>query len=101
MYWSVYAGSVDALGYIPDFLSNWDEESAAAQINKNYSHGGGWSPMNGWKFDPVTSALVYPGDQPMKPLAETMLRDERILVYPSAWVAIVQPNGAFQVAKVD
>jgi len=45
--------------------------------------------------------LTYPGDPPLKPVATSMLRDEMILVYPYAWVVIVQPSGDYEVSRCD
>jgi len=38
---------------------------------------------------------------PLKPVATSMLRDEMILVYPYAWVGIVQPSGDYEVSRCD
>lgn len=47
------------------------------------------------------NALRYPGDPPMKPIAETKLRDETICVYPYAFVAVIQPGRSFEVSRMD
>lgn len=95
----------DFLGLIPNFLSEDDPRSAAAQFAENYSHGGGWSPMTGWRYDsapPSTPPFIsYPGDPPYYAVAKATLRDETILVFPHAWVAIVQSNGDFEVSRMD
>lgn len=87
------------LGYVPLFLNTSDPAPAKEQFEKNYI--GGWFPLMGWKFDPITRKLTYPGDQELKPIAETKLRDETILMYPSAWVMILQPNGNYEVSRLD
>lgn len=89
------------VGWIPEFLSLTSELSAREQININYRHGGGWQPLEGWRYNPTTKVLSYPGDPPLKPIAQATLRDELILVYPHAWVCIVQKNGKYQVARLD
>ena len=89
------------LGFLPEFLSLSDPRPAREQINSNYAHGGGWFPMTGFKYSPTDHSLQYPGDPKMKPLAQAQLRDELILFYQSAWVAIVQPNGDYSVARID
>jgi hypothetical protein len=101
MIWSIM--SSDALGYlgfIPDFLSEDDPAPAKKQLHDNYPHGGGWRPMDGFKMS-AGDVLHYPGDPPFKPKAMTMLRDEKILVYQYAFVAIVQTDGSFEVARMD
>lgn len=89
------------LGRIPSFLFCDDPRSAREQFDERYAFGGGWRPMPHWQYDKETRAIAYPGDPPLHPIAETTLRDELILLYPSAWVAIIQPDGAFEVARMD
>jgi hypothetical protein len=88
------------LGLLPDFLSDRDPRPAAAQIDQNYAHGGGWRPQQGFTLLP-SKTLTYPGDPPLQPVAMTRLRDETLLFYPHAILAIVQPDGAFEVCRVD
>ena len=90
------------LGYIPGFLSEDDERPAREQLDANYQHGGGYNPMPQWKLlDQASMKIQYPGDPPLKPVAMTVLRDEMIFVYPTAQVLILQPDGAFIVARMD
>jgi hypothetical protein len=97
-----YSGQqlADAVGFIPEFLSEANPQPARVQLNDNYAHGGGWRPMEGWALR-EDDRLVYPGDPPMMPIAELRLRDERILVYPHAWVCILYPDQTFEVARMD
>ena len=44
---------------------------------------------------------LYPGDPVLPPVAERKLRDERIVMYPGAIIAVFQPDGAFEVARLD
>jgi hypothetical protein len=90
----------DHLGYIPEFLSEYDPRPAKEQIDANYKHGGGWHSMTGFKMD-KNHVLKYPDDPPMFPIAEAHLRDELIFIYSHAWVAIVQKDGSFDVARID
>jgi hypothetical protein len=87
------------LGFLPDFLSPGDPRPAAEQFDANY-HFGGWTPFKGFKLLEDNS-LKYPGDPKMPPLAKAQLRDELILFYESAWVAIIQPDSSFEVARLD
>lgn len=91
----------DILGLIPAFIFESDPRSAAEQFNERYAHGGGWRPMSGWGLEPGSFALKYPGDPALHPVAGAWLREERIFVYPYAWVAIVQADGSFEVARMD
>ena len=92
---------LDVLGYIPQMVSEGDPRPAREQFHDNYAHGGGWSPIGRWTFNPNDQSIKYPGDERLLPLAVAKLRDETIYVYESAWVCIVQPNGAFEVARMD
>ena len=87
---------VDVLGLIPSFLAVEDPRTAREQIDAYY----GWRPIEGFILE-SDFALSFPGDPPMDPLVETTLRDERIFVYQSGWVAIVQPDLSFTVARLD
>jgi len=89
------------LGLLPEFFNPLDPRPAKEQIDQNYAHGGGWSPMAGFKFDVVSLKLSYPGDPPMRPLAWAKLRDELIIFYDHSWLAIVQPDGSYEVSRVD
>lgn len=106
-----YAGQVgypvpEGLGFLPSFLSEDDPRPAAEQINENYAHGGGWSPFNGFEYDPVYNRLIYPADE-VDPaevyhaLATAQLRNEQLYFYEGEWLAIVQPDGSFEVSRMD
>jgi len=87
------------LGYIPSFLNSSDKRSAAEQFEENYI--AGWNPFPGFTMDPTTFAIKYPGDPKLHPLATATLRHERIFIYEHAWVAIVQPDRSFEIARMD
>lgn len=89
------------LGSIPMFLSERDEDSAKQQLDKHYSHGGGWNPLEGWTLDLDSGVISYPGDPPLPPVAKAVLREETIYVYPHAWVAVVQKDGSYEIARMD
>lgn len=93
--------NLDHLGLIPGFFLDSDPRPAREQAAERYAHGGGWKPMRGFEFNPETNCLEYPDDEPTRPLAEWMLRDERIVVFEHAWVAIIQPDGTFEVSRMD
>lgn len=90
----------DHLGLIPSLLSSLDPRPAKEQIHENYEHGGGWTP-NVVKFTLDDEGLHYPGDAVMIPLAEAKLRDETIRFYTHAWTAIIQPDGSYEVSRLD
>jgi hypothetical protein len=91
---------LDDLGLIPFFLDARDERGAAAQFDDCYAHGGGWRPYKGFSMGRGYE-LVHDGDPSLRPLAEMWLRDERILVYPYAWVAVIQPDESYEVSRMD
>ena len=88
----------DMLGYIPSFLRETDPRSAREQIASGYI--GGWEPFPGFRML-ENGNLDYPGDPPTRLLAETNLRGEIIRFYNYAWLAVIQPDGSFEVARLD
>lgn len=90
----------EALGFIPTFFSPGEEAPAAEQLNRNYQHGGGWRPMKGWSMGPV-GEMMFEGDPQLNPIAVAALHDEIIRIYPNAWVSITQPDGRFEMGRVD
>jgi hypothetical protein len=87
-----------ALGLLPDFLSEDDPRPAAKQFDERYRHGG-WRPLPGFAMS--GNELLYPGDPPQPPIALVILRGEVILLYDYDFVAIVQPDGSFEVSRLD
>lgn len=91
----------EALGFIPAFLNDDDPLPAREQIDRNYGFAGGWDPMSGFTMQP-DGTLEYPGDPPLPPLAETTLHGTEVIrVYLHSWVAITQPDGSFEVCRMD
>lgn len=92
---------IDALGFLPEMLNTDDPRPAAQQLDSAYQHGGGWRPFKGFSLNLSDMSITYPGDPAYKPIAETYLRDERILLYPHAWVLILQKDESFEVCRMD
>jgi len=90
----------EMLGYIPDFLSAHNPKPAVQQLHEAYRHGGGWHKFEGFKMLP-NKDLSYPDDPPVRLLASCTLRDEEIRFYQHSWVAVVQKDGSFEVARMD
>jgi len=88
-------------GYIPSFLNGQDDRPAREQLHENYRHGGGWRPFPGMGLDLERRQLTYPGDPPRRMVAMARLRTEKIYLFESSWVAIVQPDGSYEVARMD
>lgn len=93
-------GTPDHVGAIPLWLEDRDPRSAKEQLGYHYQHGGGWQPFEGFKLNKDKS-IQYPGDPPHKPLAVMKLRNEVIMVYPHAWVMILQKDGSFEICRMD
>jgi hypothetical protein len=88
------------LGLLPMMLSEDDPRPAKEQLNESYAHGGGWRPFAGFKLK-ADNTLTYPEDPPLKPLAQLQFRNELIVFYDSAWVAIIQEDRSFEVNRMD
>lgn len=94
----VYTDVWDIVGIIPSFLNEDDPRPAREQFNSAYISG--WSPVPGFRMGP-DYGLRYPDDPVMMPKAMMKLRKEIILVYESGWVAIIQPDKSWEVARLD
>lgn len=90
--------TVEEWGYIPGFLSDEDPRTVREQFNAHYQSG--WRPFKGHTKDNL-DGLHYPGDPVLRPLSELMFRDERILLYPCQLVCVIQPDGSWEVARMD
>ena len=91
--------TIKTLGYIPGWLSEASPLSAEEQIDKGYQYGG-FQPFQGFTLNKDNS-LSYPGDPKLKPLAQARLRDELVVFYQYDWVAVIQPDRSFVVARID
>lgn len=89
----------DMLGYVPAFLSDADPRPAREQFHERYEFGG-WRPNRGFTLG-AGDTLLYPEDPPLVPIAQRRLRDERIVMYPSAILAVFQSDGSFEAARLD
>ena len=89
----------EVLGWLPSFLSEDDPRPAREQLDANYKYGGGWDPIPG--FTITEAGLKYPDDPPQPLLAETRLRNEVVRLYKCSWVAIIQPDGSYEVSRMD
>lgn len=90
------------LGFIPIWLDPANLEPACVQLDKNYKHGGGYTPFEGFTLRDDLS-IVYPGDPPHLPLWLCQFREEEwIIMYPHAWVMILNPKTKeFVIARMD
>lgn len=93
-------GTAAHLGYTAAFLDDTDPDRAVAQLHKHYSHGGGWNKFDGFVLRDDKS-IKYPGDPKLPIRAEITFRDEMIYVYDHAWFLVLQPDGTYEVARMD
>jgi hypothetical protein len=101
-------GLIEILGSVPSFLSVDDPRGAVEQINDRYGEHGGWHDSKGWSLQ-ITAIgnnkyaliAINPGDPPRHLLAETHLRDEHILFFNGAYIAVVQQDGSHRMARID
>jgi hypothetical protein len=100
--------TLEALGAIPTYISTDDPRPAREQFDAHYAFAGGWQPFKG--FDLVDGVLHSnrpdnpedgPPDEPLEPLSQFRLREELVRFYRHNWISIEQPDGSFEVARLD
>jgi len=103
----------EVAGLLPEFLDIYDPRGAVEQIDGNYAHGGGWRDFEGFVLVQRGGAyaLAYPGDPAMREMSRTYLPQvgegpaagqrgmETVVLFEVSWVAVVQQDGAFRVAR--
>jgi hypothetical protein len=87
-------------GLILGMIDPSDPRPAREQLDEGYQPSG-WHPQEGFKFNPKTGVMSYPGDPPFSPLSAIPLRDEMIVLYPYSYVAIIQKDSKFEIARMD
>jgi hypothetical protein len=95
----IFGRDVADWGFIPTFLHDDDPRPAKEQFADRYVSG--WNKFEGFTFDESKGTLKYPGDPVMYTLGAMIFRDEMILLFPSAWVLIMQPDHTWEVARMD
>ena len=90
--------TLQTLGALPDMLDANDPAPAREQLDRGYQHG--FRSLSGWYLG-ADDVLHFPGDRPYRPLAETQMRDERILIFEGSFVAVIAPDRSFEVARMD
>lgn len=86
-------------GLIPSFLNEEDKRPVKEQFAEHYISG--WKHFDGFKFDEKNQTLSYHGDPPMKAIGIIWFHDETIILFPHAWVLILQKNGKWEVCRMD
>ena len=93
----------DHLGFLPDILLDNDPRPMKEQISARYAYGGGWHPMSDMTLHDG-GVLHFPGDPPFMPVAKIELEDGRgefAYLYEHDFVAIIQPDGSYEVSRMD
>ena len=84
-----------------------DPRPVKDQLEDRYAHGGGWRPNKGFRLQKgkdilAAPTLRYPGDAPFKAFAKAKFGDEWVIFYPyCSLLAVVQPDGSWEVVRVD
>lgn len=93
--------ALDWLGYLPQIILHSDPRPVKEQVRERYAHGGGWHPFEGFVFSPEKLTIKYPGDPAYKALARTEVNEETVIVYPHAWVLVLQKDGSYEISRMD
>lgn len=91
-------------GLLPLFLCEHDPRSAIEQLDANYVHGGGWRDFHGFTLRIDANGLArieYPEDPPRYEVSRAKLRNEYIILFESDWVAVLQQDGSYRIARMD
>ena len=86
-------------GFIPTFLNPDDPRTTIEQLDAGYVSG--WNKFEGFTYNPTTHTLKYPGDPAYKPIDIAQFRDDKIILYPHAWVLVLMPDGKYEVCRMD
>jgi len=83
-------------GFYDEDLSRYQFKSRGvyAIASKNYAWLGDFTMHGGM-------SLHYPGDPAFRPLAMARFRDEKIVIYEHEYVAVIQPDGSFEVSRMN
>ena len=87
----------ERMGLIPSFLDESDRRPAKEQFDEHYQ--GGWRPQEGFKLK--GEVATFSGDPPFRAYAMIIFHDEMILFFDYAYVAILQPDGSFEMARMN
>lgn len=85
-------------GYLPLFLDEDDPRGAWEQFSANYQSG--MMEITGLRTV-KPNFILYPGDPPFRAIAETKLRDERIVLYEAEIVCVFQPDGTHKCSRMS
>lgn len=96
--------NMEVVGFLPQFLDERDPRPAIEQIDTAYQHGGGWNDFKGFELvggGDKPYSLKYPGDPLTHELSRATLRDETLVFFTFSWLAVIQTDGSYRVARLD
>lgn len=93
------------VGLIPENILRFanEQDDAVKQLTDSYVYGGNrWHDIDGFKLNDDNS-LKYPGDPKLLPRAQFRLgpKNELVVVYDSAFIAVIQEDRSFRVTRMD
>jgi hypothetical protein len=91
--------NIEEWGLIISFLDGDDPRPAKEQFDAHYVSG--WHNFDGFTLNHESLELSYPGDPPMNPVSIMLFRKEIIILYPFAWVLILQKDNSWEVCRMD
>lgn len=91
----------DMVGGIFTALNEADPDDTIQQLHNSYLHGGGWNEFEGFTFNANNKTLDYAGDPPQRLVAEADFRGGKVMLFESAWVAVLHADGTLNVARMD
>lgn len=99
------------LFFLRGIFQEEDPQSVEEQINTRYAHGGGFDPMEGWTLfegweKEGDARMSYPGSEledatEVREIARGQVRGTILVLFDYEFLAIIKPDGAFQVTRVD
>lgn len=93
---------LDVLGLLPEIITDKDSRPVREQIEDRYAHGGGWKPMEGFTFDPMSATLTYKDGEQMLALAYAAVRNEVVVLYESAILLVFnRTDNTYDVIRID
>lgn len=88
-----------SVGALSDIFLDSDPRPAREQANERYI--GGWFPTKGLTLRNDLLISKYKEDPPLRLVAWTMLRKEKLMLFEAEYVAVVQKDGSYEIARMD
>lgn len=104
--------NMSAAGMLPSWCDDKDPRPAKEQINEHYSWAGGWQKFDGFTLVNAKkrgeARLEYPGDPSAREVSRAWLEAggqrkgrETLILFTSDWVAVVQEDGSYEIARIS